>query len=76
MQISSGSEKGIFGRFDGILETEDFTYTDENNTEITQSLGQGFIGTETHFQSSVPYEADKIKLLLQQLTLYIRMIFL
>ena len=62
LQISSGSEKGIFGRFDGILETEDFTYTDENNTEITQSLGQGFIGTETHFQSSVPYEADKIKL--------------
>lgn len=62
LQISSSSEKGTFGRFDGILETEDFTYTDENNTEITQSLGYGFIGTEKHFQSSVPYETDKIKL--------------
>lgn len=46
--------KGSFGRFDGVLEANDITYTDEAGNVVIQDLGYGFIGTESNFETSVP----------------------
>ncbi len=55
---AEGSEK--LGRWDGILEADDITYSDSEGNTITQDLGYGFIGTEEHFSTSVPNGTEKI----------------
>ena len=71
IQILSVPGSGELGRWDGVLEADDLTYTDSENNIITQDLGYGFIGTEGHFTSSVPYETDKIQLSVAASSIYI-----
>lgn len=63
LQIVEGDECEKLGRWDGILEAKDISYTDSDGNEITQDLGYGFIETEENFSTSVPFGTDKIKLL-------------
>ena len=60
ISAAEGSEK--LGRWDGVLEADNITYLDENGSEVTQDLGYGFIGTESHFTTSVPNGTDQIVL--------------
>lgn len=62
IQISSASEGKELGRWDGILEAKDISYTDSEGQAITQDLGYGFIGTENFFTTSVANDIDQIKL--------------
>ena len=62
IKISPVSENSEWGRWDGVLEADDMVYTDSTGEEVTQDLGYGFIGTETHFTTSVSNATDKIKL--------------
>ena len=61
IKISSAEGSGSLGRWDGILEADDVEYKDSEGNIVTQDLGYGFIGTEEHFNTSVPNETDKIQ---------------
>lgn len=58
LSAADGSEE--LGRWDGILEADDIEYKTSDGNTITQDLGYGFIGTEEHFNASVPNGTDKI----------------
>lgn len=62
LQIHAAEGSGSLGRFDGILEADDLTYTDESGNTAVQDLGYGFVATEDHFTTEVPNGTDKIYL--------------
>ncbi len=62
LRIQAAEGSGSLGRWDGILEADDITYTDGEGQDVTQDLGYGFLGSEEHYTASVPYGTDRITL--------------
>lgn len=60
LKITAAQGSGTFGRFDGILEAQDITYTDSDGQQQPLDFGYGFILTEYNYTTQVPYETDKI----------------
>ena len=58
--LSISAVNGTMGRFDGILEAPDVTYTDDAGQLQTLDLGYGFITTEYSYKTSVPYDVTAI----------------
>lgn len=61
LQIAAAEGSEALGRYDGILEADDLTVQTDDGEE-TVDLGCGFIGTESHFTTSVPYGTEEIVL--------------
>ena len=68
LEIHSANGSGTLGRFDGILEADDYEYTDATGNTVVQDMGYGFIATENHFTTEVPNETDKIYLSAERMT--------
>lgn len=68
LEIHSANGSGTLGRFDGILEADDYEYTDATGNTVVQDMGYGFIATENHFTTEVPNETDKIYLSAEGMT--------
>lgn len=68
LTIHAADGSGKLGRFDGILEADDYQYTDANGNTVVQDMGYGFIATENHFSTEVPNETDKIYLSAEEIT--------
>ena len=62
LEIHPANGSGTLGRFDGILEADDYEYIDVNGNTVVQDMGYGFIATENSFTTEVPNEVDKIDL--------------
>ena len=68
LEIHPANGSGTLGRFDGILEADDYEYADANGNTVVQDMGYGFIATENHFTTEVSNEVDKICLSAEGMT--------